>query len=246
MATRSTNGGLLGAVRYDVTRLHEGWMELFFPRQLDTGHTVLGKWTPSTHSGWAAYRLWAALGVPVIAVLYPLVLLGFATRYHATKLDDTAARIGLLGIVAVSLLVWGALAAFAHVQFTARGFIAVAAAGGVATISAVLGVFFARVGGRVTTVLLAYPLGMTALFLPPVVAALYSPTISAVVFPRSTTLAIWLLDTLLTVGNLNEFLRTNYTLEGLAYVAMWFGIAIPVGWILGTVVTLANVARPQD
>lgn len=245
MATRATRGGLFDAIQYDLKRLHAGWMELFFPRQLDAEHTVLGKWTPDTTSGWAAYRLWGGLGAFVVALLYPLALFGFGARYYAGRLDGTATRLGIVGVVALSLVVWGALAVLARIQFTTAGFIAVAAAGLVATMSAVLAVTFARVGGRGTSVVLAYPFGVTALFLPPVVAALYSPTLSEVVFPQSTTLAIWLLDNVLTVGGINEFLRTEYDLEGLAYVGMWFGLAVPLGWLLGLLVTLANVVRPR-
>ena len=56
----------------------------------------------------------------------------------------------------------------------------VAAAGGVATVAAGLAVVLSRRGGRLTSVLLAYPAAMTALFLPPVVAALYSPALAGV------------------------------------------------------------------
>jgi len=120
----------------------------------------------------------------------------------------------------------------------------VAAAGGVATVSAALAVVFTRVGGRVTTVVLAYPFAVTAIFLPPVVAALYSPTVAEVVFPRSETLAIWILDNVLDYGGIAGYVRDTFDLEGLAYVAMWFGLAVPVGWILGMLVTMANLVRP--
>lgn len=246
MATRSTGGGLASAVGYDLKRLHEGWMELFFPRQLGADETVLGKWKPGTATGRAAYRLWGGLGGLVVPLLYPLVLVGFMFRFYAGRLDGTATRLGLLGVVLASLLVWGGLAAVARLRFSAGGFLAVAAAGGVATISAALAVVFARIGGRKTTVSLAYPLGVTALFLPPVVAALYSPALSDVIFPGSTTLAAWLLDHVLAVGGLNTYLRTQYDLEGLAYVGMWFGLAVPLGWCLGSLVTLANVVRPRQ
>jgi hypothetical protein len=49
----------------------------------------------------------------------------------------------------------------------------------------------------------------------------------------------------LVVGNLNTFFRETFDLEGVLYVAMWFGIAVPVGWFLGTVVTVADLVRPK-
>jgi len=93
--------GLLGAVRLDVLRLHETWMELLFPRQLDPSR-VLGKWKPETTAQKAAYHAWAALGLPLVAIGYPLLLLGFATRYYADRLDSAATRLGLAGVVALS------------------------------------------------------------------------------------------------------------------------------------------------
>ncbi|WP_121821909.1 hypothetical protein [Halostella salina] len=245
MATGSGSGGLLRAITVDLRRLHETWMEIVFPRQRGSAHSVLGKWTPNTTTGWVGYRLWGALGMLAVALLYPLALVGFMTRFYARKADGTATRIGILGVVAVSVVVWGALTVFARLRFSFTGFVAVAAAGGVATVSAVLAVVFSRVGGRKTTVFLGYPFGMTAIFLPPVVAALYSPVLADTIFPQSESLAIWLLDNVLYVGGINEYLRSQYSLSGVGYVGMWFGIAVPLGWLLGGVVTLADLIRPK-
>ena len=250
MAQRSP--GLIGAIRIDLLRLHETWMEVVFPRQLDPGH-VLGKWKPETGIQTAGYYLWAALGLPLVLIGYPLLLVGYGTRFYAIKLDSAATRLGILGAVLVSVVVWGVLSAVASYQFgtvgtislNAEGFLAVVAASVVATVSAVLAVLFSRVGGRGTSVLLAYPAAMTALFLPPVVAALYSPALAGVL-TGSTNLAIWILDNVLTVGGLNQIIRDRFALEGPAYVAMWFGIAVPLGWLLGGVVALADVIRPQE
>ncbi|MFW6018815.1 MAG: hypothetical protein ACOCPX_08330 [Halapricum sp.] len=240
--------GLVEAIRIDLKRLHETWMELIYPRQLDAEQTVLGKWRPETTGSRVAYWLWATIGAPLVGLLYPLVLFGYVLRYQASKLDSAVTRIGLLGVVVLSVVAWGALSALAQFQLdmSYTGVVAVVAAGAVATVSAVLAVLTSRVGGRASTVLISYPLAITAIFLPPVVAALYSQQLAAVVFPRSESLAIWLLDNVLTVADINTYLRENYTLQGPAYVGMWFGIAVPVGWILGTLVTLANYVRPRD
>ena len=85
-----------------------------------------------------------------------------------------------------------------------------------------------------------------AVSLPPVVAALYSPSLAGVVFPRSETLAIWLLDNVLTYRNLNALLRQRFDLVGVAYVVMWGNPAVPVGWTVGLSVTLATLVRPTD
>lgn len=245
------SSGLGDAIRIDLVRLHETWMELLFPRQLDPG-SVLGKWEPETTPQQAAYYGWGAIGVPLVAVGYPLLLVGFAVRYNARKLDSAGARLGIAGVVLLAAVVWGALSVAARIQLSADAFVAVAAASVVAVFSAGAAVFFSRIGGRGTSVLFAYPFALTALFLPPVVAALFVEPLQAVIFDPSEALAIWLLDTVLAVGGLGEWLRATFSLraryffvEGEGFALMWFAIAVPTGWVLGLLAALADVVRPR-
>jgi len=240
----ATSPGTIGAIRIDLERLHAIWMSVLFPRQRES-HSVLGKWRPETTLGIVKYRAWGAIGVPVLVVLYPLALLGFTTRFYARRIDRTAASIGLVGVVLVSILAWGLLTAVAQVRFDLQGFLAVAAAGVVATVSAVLARVFTR-GGRRRSVLVGYPFAVTALFLPPVVAALFSPTLAEVVLPSSYNLAWWILDNLLFVFGLNTIIRNTFDLRGVWYVAMWFVLAVPVGWFVGGLLALAELVRPTD
>src|SRR6056297_2793626 len=161
----TSSTGLVGAIRYDLRRLHESWMSLFFPRQRGSQSGVLGKWEPSSTTGKVAYRAWSAVGTPVVGLLYPLALFGFAARYYTRKIDGTATRLGVVGVVLLSVLVWGALTALARIRFSTDGFLAVGAAGGVATIAAAVAYLSGTRGRRGSTVLLAYPFAMTALFL---------------------------------------------------------------------------------
>jgi len=55
---------------------------------------------------------------------------------------------------------------------------------------------------------------------------------------------VLLLENPLSVAGVAEFLRSRFTLVGFAYVGMWFGLAVPVGWLLGLLVTLADFVRP--
>lgn len=244
MATARGGGVLLRAIRVDLRRLHDGWMGIAFPRQHT--HNVLGRWRPETTPGLIAFWLWYAIGAPLVGILYPFVLAGFVIRFYAVKLDSTARRLGIIGVVGVFVIGWGLLTLVALIQLPTDAFIAVLAAAIVAVISAALAFVFARFGGRATTVILAYPFAMTALFLPPVVAALVTPALEPYVLEPSYDFAVWILNNLLAVGDINAYLRENYTLEGVAYAAMWVGIAVPIGWLLGILVTLANVVRPKD
>jgi hypothetical protein len=238
--------GVVEGIRVDVRRLHESWMELFFPRQRTENASVLGKWEPETTSGKLAYRTWSVLGAIAVAVGYPLALVGVIARSLAAGADSTATRLGLAGTLGFAILVWGLLTVASYFRFSFSGFLAVLAAALVATICAGLAYLFTKAGGRLTTVLLAYPSAMTAIFLPPVVAAFYSPALGDVVFTGSENLAAWFLDNVFALGGINDYLRSEYDLTGVAYVLMWLGVSIPVGWFVGVLVTLANAARPSE
>ena len=242
------SNGVIDDIRIDLRRLHETWMELVYPRQRGAGDTVLGTWTPDSQFGMALYRAWSALGMPVIAVVYPLVLLGVFFRFQTRRINAGAARLGLLGVIVLSLVVWGGLTALAQFELDllSGGVVAIALAGGVATVSAALAVGARKVGGRGTTVFLAYPFAMTAIFLPPVVAALFSRTLAAIVLPNSTALAQWLLDNALAPIGLAELFSETFDLEGVSYVIMWLAISFPIGWVLGLLVTLADLIRPTE
>lgn len=242
-----SEGGLAEGVKIDIVRLHETWMELVFPRQRTAIHNVLGKWKPRTRGDRIKYRLWAALGVLVVAVLYPLLVVGFAARFNARRFDSATTRLGILGVVLLSAVVWGLLTALARVRLEFDGFLAVGAASAVAVASAGLAALFTRVGGRGTTVVFAYPFAMNAIFLPPVVAALYDPSLG-VIIERSTALAEFFRDDVF-VGPLDPvstYLSENFDFEGVVVALMWFAIATPLGWFLGFVVTLADLVRPRS
>ena len=245
MSTVGFGQALVTGVRVDLRYLHDVWMGAVFPRQRLGAHNVLGRWRPQTATGKITYWGWYLLGAPLVLLLYPFVLFGFMTRFYARGLGSTARRIGVIGVVVAVALAWGALATLAFLQLPTDSFRAVAAAAVVATVSAALAFGFGRIGGRGTTVLFAYPFAMTAMFLPPVVAALVTPSLEPYVLHPSYDFAVWLLQNPLAVGGINEFLWDNFTLEGAAYAGMWIGLAFPLGWLLGLLVTLADVVRPK-
>lgn len=239
--------GLVEAIRIDLVRLHAAWMEVVFDRQLEPVHPTLGKWRPETTGETVAYYSWGVLGALALFIAYPLAVLGFAVRGYAGRLRNAAVAIGFLGVVLLTAVIWGLLTAATYLAaFPWNGVLAVAVGGAVATISAGLAVIFAHVDGRATTVVFAYPLAFTAIFLPPVVAAFYSPTLAAMVFPNSTSLATWILDNLLSFWGIAAYLRATFDLIGLGYVAMWLALSFPVGWFLGLVVSVANLVRPSE
>ena len=244
----STQEGLVGAIKIDLVRLHETWMEFIYPRQRGAENTVLGKWTPDGGAEAFFYRLWSAVGVPVVGLVYPFVLLGYFIRFQSRRVNVTAERLGLVGVLLLFVLLWGALSTLVRFvapgSFVSGGVVAVLAASAVAVVAAGLSYGFWRLGGRLTTVLLAYPFAMTAIFLPPVVAALYSTALADVVLSGTDSLAVWFVQEGPDLFGLTDYLVAEFDLEGVAYVLLWFAIAVPLGWLLGGVVTLADLVRP--
>jgi hypothetical protein len=244
-----TEQTLVEAIKYDVRVMHETWMEFFFPRQRGAADTVLGKYKPEDTGEVIGYRLWSALGVPVVSIVYPLVLLGYFFRYQTRKINVTAVRLGFIGVVLVFTLLWGGLAAVVYLEFqwafSEDGPLAIVAASAVAIVSSALSYGFWRLDGRPITVLFAYPFALTAVFLPPVVAALFSTYLADVILTRSDSLASWFVDEGPSVFGLIDYLVDEFDRQEYHHVIIWFVVSFPVGWILGTIVTLADLVRPK-
>jgi hypothetical protein len=241
--------GLVEAVQYDVRVMHETWMEFLFPRQRGAADTVLGKWEPEETGEVITYRLWSALGVPVISIVYPLVLLGYFFRYQTRRINLTAARLGFVGVVLVFTVLWGGLAALAYFQFSSAfsedGTIAIAAASAVAVLSSALSYLFWWLDGRPITVLFAYPFALTAIFLPPVVAALFSTALADIIV-ASDSLASWVVNEGPDLYGVIDYLAENFERQAYHHVIIWFVASFPVGWILGTITSLAYLLRPAE
>jgi len=240
--------GVVEAVRFDLNKFHETWMELLYPRQRGASGTVLGKWQPQTTRERVTYTVWAALGALVVAVLYPLALFGVVVRFHARKIDVSVEKLGAIGAILLAIVVWGGLSALVEFrlesQFSSQGPNAIIAASVVAVLSTALAVLFRSVGGRVTTVLFAYPFGMTAIFLPPVVAALVSDGMAQFTIAYADQIAEFTRSQVLEPVGLRESVADRFEMTELAYVLIWIGISVPLGWLLGTTVALADFIRP--
>lgn len=239
--------GLLGAIRIDLRYLHETWMELVYPRQRNVQDTVLGKWKPATPRQKLPYYLWFAVGLPVVALIYPLVLLGYFVRFQVRKINVTATRLGLVGVVALFTLLWGGLTLLVYLELSASlepGAVrALAAASAVAVVAGALAYLFWQVGGRATTVIFAYPFAITAIFLPPVVAALFYQPLGDVIIGEGEDLFRWAFQT--GPEAITDPLGERFDRQEHDHAIIWFLASFPVGWALGLVVTLADLMRPS-
>jgi len=246
MATR-TQQGFADAVKYDLRLLHETWMGLFYPRQRGAEDTVLGRYVPDENPQRTIYRLLYALGVPLVGLLYPLLLAGYFVRFQARKLNVTADRLGLIGVVGVFILLWGGLVAIIWFGFSSTfsrlEIIAIGAASVVAVVSSALSYGFWRLGGRGTTILLAYPFAMTAIFLPPVVAALFHPALEDLIIAWSDELAR---DLFFASPQPVQDALGQYNRQESHHVLIWFVFSFPIGWLFGSLVTLADLVRPTN
>jgi len=240
-----TDSQLVAAVKADLVKLLTTWRRLLFSME-SHAHPVRDRWRPEATRDRLAFWVWSGLGAVLIAAAYPFAVAGFWARYVTRRLNRIATGLGLVAIVAVVAVAWSALTVLAWGQFPAAGFKSVLTASVVATVSAGLAWGTSRTGGRRLTLVAAYPFVVAAVFLPPVTAALLSPTLGEVILPRSTSLAEWLLDNVLFVGNLSAVIRQQFNLSGIAFVGMWAGLAVPIGWLIGLLVTFANAVRPRD
>jgi hypothetical protein len=242
-----TRPGLLGAIRIDLQVLHETWMELLFPRQRGVRDTALGKWHPETATQQVAYSLWALVGAVVVPVVYPLLLAGYIVRYQARTVSGAAVRVGFLGVVVLFALAWGGLTVLVALRsntFEAGAVAALALSSGVAVVSAALSYVCWRVDGRPTTILLAYPFAVTAIFLPPLVAALFWDPLDGII-QWSDGVASWVNNEAPDPLGILEWLASNYDRQDEDHVIIWFVVSFPVGWLLGLLVTLADLVRPR-
>lgn len=235
---------LSAAVKVDCTRLLAAWRDIAFERQADE-YSIQDRWRPDSPGAQVAFWAWSVLGAILISVVYPFAALGFWTRYVTRQIDRLVAGLGVLVIIAAVAVLWGGLTALAWDRLPTAGFRAVLAASVVATASVGLSWMFARHGSRRLTLLLAYPFAVAAIFVPPVTAALFSPTIGDVILSESELFAEWLLNNVIIIGDLSTTIRQQFELAGVAFIAMWFGFAIPVGWTLALLVSLANLIRPR-
>ncbi|WP_436923886.1 hypothetical protein [Halosimplex amylolyticum] len=240
--------GVVEAIRFDLNKFHETWMGLLYPRQRGASDTVLGKWQPQTSREKVSYTAWSALGALVVAVLYPLALFGVIVRFHARKIDVSVEKLGAVGVVLLTILVWGGLSALVEfrlqAQFSSQEANAIIAASVVAILSSALAVLFRSVGGRITTIVFAYPFGMTAIFLPPVVAALVSDDVAQFSIVYAEQIAELARTEVLEPVGLRDDVAQRFDMTEFAYVLIWIGVSVPLGWLLGITVALADFIRP--
>jgi hypothetical protein len=64
------------------------------------------------------------------------------------------------------------------------------------------------------------------------------------VTPPGDSLARWLLFNVMVPIGAGDYLRANFEREGAAHAIIWFAISVPLGWLFGILVTLADLVRP--
>lgn len=218
-------------------------MALVFPRQRDSPGSVLGKWKPRTVVGRLEYALWGMLGAPFVALVYAVAVVGSPVRFVVRRIGRLADTWGLAGVVWFAAIVGGVATAMAWLGYGRAGFVAVAVAAGVSTLTVSLSMTVSRVRGRSSTVLLAYPLGVVAVGLVPIVVATYSTGVPGAVLQRT---AGSLPPGAGVPSGLDGRLRPDVVSTRTAVVAAWTGAAALAGWLAGTLVTITDAARPVD
>jgi hypothetical protein len=135
-------------------------------------------------------------------------------------------------VVSVTTIVWGISVIYGAVRFGHSGLIALIGASIFAIIAGGAATLTYLAPGRGKTIALAYPFGLTMLFLPPTVIGLYEPTFSSIL-GYSTDFANFVANTFLNPIGLEQVFRETFELEGGAYLLMWTAVSFPVGWLIG-------------
>lgn len=230
----------------DLTRLHEVWMELVFPRQRTYHRSVLGKWRPTTGIDRAKYYSWGMIGIAVLTVLYPALILGLVTRTTTQQLDAGVESLGLVGAGAVLTVAWGGVAALATVAMPARVGYYVVGACLLGLGSAGLIVWIAGARRSPSAALLLYPAGVTSVLLPPLAMLLFSGQVGGWVFPRDAAIAEVLLNNLARAVGAERLLGQGPVLRGAVYALLWIVVALPAGVALERLVGFADTIRPEQ
>lgn len=142
-------------------------------------------------------------------------------------------------VTLIAAVFWGISLVYGAMRFGASGFTALLGATIIAVCSASVAALFFLAPGKWKTVGLAYPFSFNVILLPPLIIAYYEPILSFV-WAYSTNTAIFILDTVFAFNNINTFLRRNFTMTNGLYIAMWFFLAYPIGWAVGSSVYLSR------
>ena len=222
----------------NIINKHNSLLSKYFPRPSP-------KIRPNHKKGITSQLRFVGISTIVIILtgLYmPFLLIGYPTNFVARKFAIVLDRTSTMIITLLTATSWGALTLLTYFQLGLADVLAVGIVSVVAVVAAGLAAVTSKMGGRLTSVLLAHPLAMTALFLPPVVAALVAPSLEPYVLDPSYALAVWILDTVFAVGGLNEAFRGAFDLEtfgagvglpGIGYLLIWIIISVVSGWLLG-------------
>ncbi len=95
--------GVVGGIRIDLNRLHETWMELVYPRQRIAIVSVL-QLVVLLAVGMAALTVWQVrIGGLLVGAGFLGIVVGMAAR-QTRRIDGTATRLGVVGVVLLSVL----------------------------------------------------------------------------------------------------------------------------------------------
>lgn len=139
-----------------------------------------------------------------------------------------------MGVVAgITFVFWGISVVYGAFEYGTSGLVALIGASLIAVVTGAVATLFYLAPGRVKTVALTHPFGVSTVFLPATVIALNEPAFSSFLYD-SALFAEFIIDTFLAPIGLDTFFRTTFDLDGSSYLVMWFAISFPIGWVLGT------------
>lgn len=227
----------------DVKNIHSYWMDLLYDRHRQP-HPVLGKEIPNSRKGRFFRKLWLVIGVIFSVVTYPTLLTGLAVRFvFIKKVNKFIRNNGIaVALLTVSSL-WMCLIGLSYYINGSETAVGVAVASTIAVTSTIVSYYTSRVGGRVTTILLSYPLAYTAILLPPVTFAVIHSGYGQSLLMVTTDIAVWLQNTISKPLMLREFISKQFDLVGYNYMVLWTIFSFIIGWLTGLIVSVSRIFR---
>jgi hypothetical protein len=228
---------MIREIKKDVVNIHSIWMSVAYPYQ-SREHSILGKWRPETTVSRIVFFIWAVIGLAPSVAFYPILLISLVTSATIENLMMRVESKGISKTVQLFLVAWLALTTAIYARSGQDEAVAVLVSSIIAIANLLVSIVFRYRGSRSTTYLISYPTAYNSVFIPPIVAAVISSEIGSKLLSINIVFANKILEILPRV--ISETIYTQFSIEGLGHIIMWFILSTLIGWLTAAAVILGK------
>lgn len=225
----------------DFKSIHAHWMDILYDRYSDP-HPVLGSETPETKTGRALKGTWFTIGVVLSIILYPIVLTGLILRFVIIKkLNRFISNNGMLVALVSVFILWFSLIGISYHIEGIETATAMAVASTITFASSVVSYFSRKIGGRLSTILLSYPLAYTAILLPPITFSIIHSGYGQELLLLTEEAVHWFQDVASRQLDLGRSVPKDLVKYG--HIAPWVIVSFVLGSITGLIVSISRLLK---